>query len=230
MFWISSSFFLKQSFKSILPGSETPALVWLLSFLLLLIIITITGIRASRHIRISHENVPFSFGKIIPWYFPVRILFLCSYELFFRGFLIFWWYSMDWSCKQVYGGTKSYIYFFSKSLKRELYNDNVHVSVVCPGAMNTNPVVTSVIKNSSWLVRSAVISPEQTARIAINGLLKKKEVIIPGRLNKFWLLINALVPSFLQKIITNSHMKTLNSVRQENMLKAGEIAIAMPPH
>ena len=77
-------------------------------------------------------------------------------------------------------------------------------------------------------MRSAVISPEQTARIAINGLLKKKEVIIPGRLNKFWLLMNALVPSFLQKIITNSHMQSLNSVGKENMPEPVGITILMP--
>src|SRR6266487_958335 len=40
--------------------------------------------------------------------------------------------------KQVYGATKSFIYFFSKSLRRELKQKNISVSVVCPGGMNTN--------------------------------------------------------------------------------------------
>src|SRR3954470_705710 len=35
--------------------------------------------------------------------------------------------------KQVYGATKSYICYFSKSLRRELMHENVFVSVVCPG-------------------------------------------------------------------------------------------------
>jgi len=130
--------------------------------------------------------------------------------------------------KQVYGATKSFIYFFSKSLKRELEKDNVHVSVICPGAMNTNPTVTLVIKNSSRLVQAAVMSPEQVAVIAINGLLKKKEVIIPGCLNKLYLLLNNFVPSFLKKMITNSQMKSLNSATRENSSEITEIGIAIP--
>jgi short-subunit dehydrogenase len=37
-------------------------------------------------------------------------------------------------CKQVYGGTKSFIYSFSKSLRSELSGKGVSVSVVCPAA------------------------------------------------------------------------------------------------
>lgn len=118
--------------------------------------------------------------------------------------------------KQVYGATKSFVYFFSKSLKRELYQDNVHVSVLCPGAMNTNPIVTAVIKSSSPLVRAAVVCPEEVARVAIKGLLKKKEVIIPGNLNKIFLFMNTVVPSSLKKMITNRHMKSLNSAGRES--------------
>ena len=51
--------------------------------------------------------------------------------------------------KQVYGATKSFIYFFSKSLRRELENENIHVSVICPGSMNTNTSVILLNKKSS---------------------------------------------------------------------------------
>ena len=38
--------------------------------------------------------------------------------------------------KQVYGATKSFIYFFSKCLRHELEHENISVSVACPGGMN----------------------------------------------------------------------------------------------
>ncbi|MBK9530760.1 MAG: SDR family NAD(P)-dependent oxidoreductase [Chitinophagaceae bacterium] len=82
--------------------------------------------------------------------------------------------------KQVYGATKSFIYFFSKSLRRELKQDNIHISVVCPGGMNTNVSVTLLAKSAGWLSRQSVMNPEDVAPVAINGLLKRKEVIIPG--------------------------------------------------
>jgi len=114
--------------------------------------------------------------------------------------------------KQVYGATKSFIYFFSKSLRRELQNENIHVSVICPGSMNTNTSVILLNKKSGWLSQLAVMNPEEVAPIAIDGLLKRKEVIIPGSVNKFFLVLNKLIPASLKKIITNNQMKLLNAV------------------
>ena len=114
--------------------------------------------------------------------------------------------------KQVYGATKSFIYFFSKSLRRELQNENIHVSVICPGSMNTNTSVILLNKKSSWLSQLAVMNPEEVAPIAMDGLLKRKEVIIPGSVNKFFLVLNKLIPASLKKIITNNQMKLLNAV------------------
>ena len=114
--------------------------------------------------------------------------------------------------KQVYGGTKSFIYFFSKSLRRELKKDNIHISVICPGGMNTNVSVTLLAKSSGWLSRLSVMNPEDVAPIAISGLLKRKEVIIPGRLNKIFLLLDKLLPSFIKKMITGYQMNNLKSV------------------
>ncbi len=113
--------------------------------------------------------------------------------------------------KQVYGATKSFIYFFSKSLRRELEPDGVKVSVICPGGMNTNTSVTFVNRKSGWLSRLAVMNPEDVAPIAMDGLLKGKEVIIPGIVNKIFLLLNYLIPASLKKMITNRQMGTLNS-------------------
>lgn len=113
--------------------------------------------------------------------------------------------------KQVYGATKSFIYFFSKSLRKELRKNNVHVSVLCPGGMNTNLSLTLMNKTGSWLSRLSVMNPEEVVPIAIDGLLKGKEVIIPGRLNKFFMFLDAVLPEAIKKIITGHGMKKLNS-------------------
>lgn len=114
--------------------------------------------------------------------------------------------------KQVYGGTKSFIYFFSKSLNRELKSSGIHVSVICPGGMNTNVSVTLLNRSTSWLSRLAIMNPEAVAPIAIDGLLKGKEVIIPGRMNKLFLLFDKILPEAIKKMITNQQMKNLLSV------------------
>ena len=116
--------------------------------------------------------------------------------------------------KQVYGATKSFLFFFSKSLRREVKNDGIHVSVICPGSMNTNLSVTMLIKSSGWLSRLSVMNPEEVAPVAIDGLLKGKEVIIPGRINKLFLLMDKLLPAFVKKMITGNQMKNIKSVQQ----------------
>lgn len=112
--------------------------------------------------------------------------------------------------KQVYGATKSFIYFFSKSLRRELRKSNVQVSVLCPGGMNTNLALTLMNKTGNCLSRLSVMNPEEVVPVAIDGLLRGKEVIIPGKLNKFFMLLDKILPELIKKIITNQGMKKLN--------------------
>ena len=78
--------------------------------------------------------------------------------------------------------------------------------------MNTNISVTQLLKTSNWLSRHSVMNPEDVAPAAINGLLNRKEVIIPGRLNKIFLLMNKLLPSFIKKILIGRQMKAVKSV------------------
>ncbi len=119
--------------------------------------------------------------------------------------------------KQVYGATKSFIYFFSKSLRRELQFDDVQVSVICPGGMYTNTSVCNMSRSLNWIGRKAMMKPEVVAKIAINELLKGREVIIPGFVNKMFLIMDKFLPSFIKKMITNDQMKSLNSIsKKEN--------------
>jgi short-subunit dehydrogenase len=113
--------------------------------------------------------------------------------------------------KQVYGATKSFIYYFSRSLRKELKKDKVHVSALCPGGMHTNSAVTLTIQAGNYLSRISSMDPEDVVPAALDGLFKKKEVIIPGRLNKFFLLLDALLPGYIKTTLTNHTMNKLNS-------------------
>jgi len=112
--------------------------------------------------------------------------------------------------KQVYGGTKSYIYYFSKSLRKEFKDRGVTVSVLCPGGINTNLSVTLLNKNSPWTSRISVMNPEEVAAEAIEGLLKNKEVIVPGKLNRFFLLLDKILPGAVKTFLTNHTMKNID--------------------
>jgi short-subunit dehydrogenase len=113
--------------------------------------------------------------------------------------------------KQVYGATKSFIYSFSKSLRKELQDDHIRVSVLCPGGMNTNHAVTLMNRTGNCLSRLSVMNPEDAVPVAIDGLLKGKDVIIPGRLNRLFMLLDKVLPSRIKELITRNGMKKLNA-------------------
>jgi short-subunit dehydrogenase len=112
--------------------------------------------------------------------------------------------------KQVYGATKSFIYFFSKTLRKELKKDNVFVSVLCPGAMNTSLDLTLMNKSGNYLSRLSIMNPEDVVPVAIDALLKGKEVIIPGRMNRFFMLLDTILPQGIKKILTGKTMKKID--------------------
>jgi short-subunit dehydrogenase len=113
--------------------------------------------------------------------------------------------------KQVYGGTKAYIYAFSKSLHKEFSKKGVKVSVLCHGGINTNLRVTLYNRSMPWLAKLSVMNPEDVARIALTGLLSGKKVIIPGSINNIFRMINRIVPEYLENLIVGERLKDKNS-------------------
>lgn len=114
--------------------------------------------------------------------------------------------------KQVYGATKSFIYFFSKCLRHELKNENISVSVACPGGMNTNISVSLLNRTGNYFSRISILNPEQVAPIVIEKMLKGKEVIIPGMVNQFSMVLHKLLPAFIKKILVGKLVETLQPV------------------
>jgi short-subunit dehydrogenase len=111
--------------------------------------------------------------------------------------------------KQVYGGTKSFIYFFSKSLRMELEEKNISVTVLCPGGINSNPRQIMLNRTGTWITQLSLMDPEHVAPLAIDGLLRKKAVIIPGRLNRFFLVLGRVVPPPIKSMIVKRQMNAL---------------------
>jgi len=115
--------------------------------------------------------------------------------------------------KVVYNGTKSYIVSFSKSLRRELKTKNVFVSTVCPGGMNTTPTLILQNNNMKGVARLSVMNPDEVAKIAIDGMLTKKEVIIPGFWNKLFMLFDRLLPKWFKEILIERSMKNARAFK-----------------
>ena len=119
--------------------------------------------------------------------------------------------------KQVYGATKSFIYFFSKSLRRELKNENISVSVACPGGMNTNFHVSLINRTGNFISRMSILDPEEVAPIVIEKMMRGKEVIIPGKANKLSIVLDKLLPAVVKNMFTDKLMRDLKPVTKETV-------------
>ena len=110
--------------------------------------------------------------------------------------------------KQVYGATKSFIRYFTKALRSEMAGSSVSISLLSPGGIDTKPELLVMNAKLNALARASILEPEMVARIAIDGMLRGKTEIIPGRLNRFFVLINNIIPDNLQSWVISRQLKT----------------------
>ncbi len=105
--------------------------------------------------------------------------------------------------KTIYPASKAFVLSFSRSLNEELKGTGITVSVVLPGPMRTNPEITSRINQQGWWVRKGLLPPEVIAKGAVEGMLNRQKVIIPGFMNKVNCLLIKLLPvSLVSYLIT----------------------------
>lgn len=103
--------------------------------------------------------------------------------------------------KTVYAASKAFVYFFSQGLREELKDSSVSVSVTCPGPVSTSNEVLLRIQQQGYLARLPLLTPQEVARISINGLLKKKSFIVPGKINRMYAWVYRLFPdSFVRHL------------------------------
>lgn len=104
---------------------------------------------------------------------------------------------MPYPIISLYGPSKSYICNFTKALRNELYSENIYVSCILPGAVDTNLFVLSD-SNKKLAKRLGIMhEPEFIARKGLTALFKNKGKVVPGFLNKLSLILIRFIPDCL---------------------------------
>ncbi len=99
--------------------------------------------------------------------------------------------------KSVYAASKAYVLYLTKALRSELKGSGVSVSGVFPAGVPTNHAVISRINKSGRLGRSLSSTAEEVARCSIEGMLKGKGIIFPGRKLKSFYFSAGVIPQGL---------------------------------
>lgn len=101
-----------------------------------------------------------------------------------------------------YYASKAYVLRLSQAIWEELRGTGVHISVLCPGPVETE--FNSVAKVSFTI--GALQSP-YVAEYAVKQMLKNKRVIVPGLKMKLARLGSKFVPSVISAKITHKFQK-----------------------
>lgn len=106
----------------------------------------------------------------------------------------------------VYYASKAYVLSLSEAMRQELkdYGD-ITVSTLCPGATKTE-----FSKRAGKADLDVAMSPELVAKIAYNGLMNRKAIIIPGLMNKFAVAFSRFLPyTFTSKMVKKIQSKAM---------------------
>lgn len=100
--------------------------------------------------------------------------------------------------KAVYTGSKNFVYAFSLALREEQKHGPVKITVVCPGPVMTNPDALKRMEAHGDRAKWVLSSPEEVAELGLNGLMRGKPVIIPGKINWFLVKLMKICPTRLK--------------------------------
>ena len=88
--------------------------------------------------------------------------------------------------KNLYSATKSFVIFFSYSLRYQLKEKHISVSCLAPGPVFTKPSIVKDTKDKlGWVGMKMAVPPERVGEIAIRKTLHKRMIIVPGTLARF---------------------------------------------
>lgn len=99
--------------------------------------------------------------------------------------------------KAVYAASKKFVYSFSRAIRAELFHQGVSVTVLTPAGVMTNENVKMAADAIGWTAKLISYTPEEVAKKAIDGMFKKKAVIIPGFFNKIYIGLRKILPNSL---------------------------------
>lgn len=116
--------------------------------------------------------------------------------------------------QSVYGASKAAVKLLTEGLYAELLATNVHVSIVFPGATNTNITANSGVKVPELPTENGkqksfpMLSADKAAEIIVKGIEKNKPQIFTGKDSNMMNRLYRLNPVFATKLITKQ-MKSL---------------------
>ena len=102
----------------------------------------------------------------------------------------------------LYSATKAFVVSFSRGIRSELKDQNISVSCVSPGPVDTNFFNRAGLEAVKATLDKLKMHPDEVAEIAIQGMFDRRAEIIPGFLNFISAASNRILPKSLVEKLT----------------------------
>jgi short-subunit dehydrogenase len=106
-----------------------------------------------------------------------------------------------------YAASKHALHGFFDSLRAEIHDYNVDVTLICPGFVHTNVSINALVgdgskQNTMDKETENGLSPDYFAKKMLKAIVKKKhEVVIGGKLERMAVVVKRFFPKILAKMI-----------------------------
>ncbi|MFP4291868.1 MAG: SDR family NAD(P)-dependent oxidoreductase [Cyclobacteriaceae bacterium] len=106
----------------------------------------------------------------------------------------------------VYAASKCFVLSFSRSLRQELKRYKINVSCLCPGPTKT-PFYSTAGFSAMEKNSGAMMPADEVADIALEGMLRKQGLIIPGFSNRLGRWMSKLLPASWMSALLGNYFK-----------------------
>jgi len=101
--------------------------------------------------------------------------------------------------KAAYAASKAYLINFGRSLRSELHDSSVGVTVICPGGVYTNPAVKRRIEAAGKMGKLTAQSAEDAAMEIVSAAERNKEMHITGGWNRALYKLTLILPNSIKQ-------------------------------
>jgi len=109
--------------------------------------------------------------------------------------------------RAAYSASKHALHGFFETLRAELKNKNIKVTILCPGRVKTNISVNALTKNGTSYGKMSKgqdngISPEKCAKKYLSAIKRNKKDVNIGSVEIFMVYLKRLFPGIFYKIVS----------------------------
>ena len=111
-----------------------------------------------------------------------------------------------------YSAAKHALHGFFDSLRAEVFNDNIKVSIICPGFIHTNVSVNALTEKGDKLnqmdeAQANGMSPEECARQITKAIEKEKLEVYIGGKERFGVYLKRFLPGYFAKMVRGARVR-----------------------